>query len=134
MKINTKYNINPSRILLAEDDELNRKVTLLMLKRLGYKADVVSNGIEVLKALGRQPYGMVLMNIGMPEMDGIETTLEIRRRWKNGMKIIALTAYVLPGIRAKCLDAGMDDYIGKPVKIEDLANVLGKHRHSQAGS
>ncbi len=105
-----------------------------MLKRLGYKADVASNGVEVLEALGRQLYDLVLMNIGMPEMDGIETTREIRRRWRNGLKIIAITAYVLPGIRAKCLEAGMDDYIGKPVKMEELAKVLGKYPLSQVGS
>ncbi|HSD57408.1 MAG TPA: response regulator, partial [Methanotrichaceae archaeon] len=102
MKVNVKYSVSPLRILLAEDDELNRKVTLLMLKRLGYKADAASNGVEVLEALGRQLYDLVLMNIGMPEMDGIETTREIRRRWQNGLKIIAITAYVLPGIRAIC--------------------------------
>ena len=134
MKVNVKYSVSPLRILLAEDDELNRKVTLLMLKRLGYKADAASNGVEVLEALGRQLYDLVLMNIGMPKMDGIETTREIRRRWKNGLKIIAITAYVLPGIRTKCLDAGMDDYIGKPIKMEELAKVLGKYPLSQVGS
>jgi two-component system sensor histidine kinase/response regulator len=74
------------------------------------------------------------MNIGMPEMDGIETTRKIRRRWRNSLKIIAITAYVLPGIRAICLEAGMDDYIGKPVKIEELARVLGEYPLSQIGS
>lgn len=134
MKVNSKYSVGPSRILLAEDNELNRKVTLLMLKRLGYKADAASNGIEVLKALVRRPYGLVLMNIGMPEMDGIETTREIRRRWQDSLKIIAITAYVLPGMRAICLEAGMDDYIDKPVKIEELAKVLGKYPLSQVGT
>jgi CheY-like chemotaxis protein len=134
MKVNVKYSASPLRILLAEDDELNRKVTLLMIERLGYKADVASNGVEVLEALGRHLYDLVLMNIGMPKMDGIETTREIRRRWRNGLKIIAITAYVLPGIRAKCLEAGMDDYISKPVKMEELAKVLGKYPLSQVGS
>lgn len=127
MKINPKLITGPSRVLLAEDNELNRKVTLLMLERLGYKVDVASNGIEVLEALGRRLYDLVLMNIGMPKMDGIETTREIRRRWKNGLKIIAITAYVLPGIKGKCLAAGMDDYIGKPVKMRELAKLLSKH-------
>jgi CheY-like chemotaxis protein len=134
MKINAKYSISPQHILLAEDDKLNQKVTLLMLKRLGYKADVASNGMEVLEALGRQSYDLVLMNIGMPEMDGIETTRRIRRRWQNGLKIIAITAYVLPGIRAICLEAGMDGYIGKPVKMEELAMVLGEYPLSSVGS
>lgn len=101
---------------------------------MGYKVDVASNGIEVLEALGRRLYDLVLMNIGMPKMDGIETTREIRRRWKNGLKIIAITAYVLPGIKVRCLDAGMDDYIGKPVKIKELAKVLGKYLLSPVGS
>jgi len=134
MRVNAKYSVSPSRILLAEDNELNRKVTLLMLKRLGYKADIARNGIEVLEALGRRSYGLVLMNIGMPKMDGIETTREIRRRWHNSPKIIAITAYVLPGIRAICLEAGMDDYIGKAVKIEELAKALGEHQLSQVSS
>jgi CheY-like chemotaxis protein len=134
MKINAKYSISPQHILLAEDDKLNQKVTLLMLKRLGYKADVASNGVEVLEALGRQKYDLVLMNIGMPKLDGIETTRKIRRRWRNSLKIIAITAYVLPGIRAICLEAGMDDYIGKPIKIDELARILGKYPLSQIGS
>lgn len=134
MKVNAKYSVSPLRILLAEDDKLNKKVTLLMLKRLGYKADAASNGVEVLEALGRQSYDLVLMNIGMPEMDGIETTRRIRRRWQNGLKIIAITAYVLPGIKAICFEAGMDGYIGKPVKIEELAKVLGEYPLFQIGS
>lgn len=134
MKIDSKFNIRPPRILLAEDNELNRKVTLLMLERLGYKVDVASDGIEVLEALGHQLYDLVLMNIGMPKMDGIETAREIRRRWKNGLKIIAITAYVLPGVRGKCLEAGMDDYIGKPVKMKELAKLLSKYSFSPVGS
>lgn len=134
MRVNAKYNVSPSRILLAEDNESNRKVTSLMLERLGYKVDMARNGIEVLEALRRRSYALVLMNIGMPKMDGIETTREIRRRWHNNLKIIAITAYVLPGIRTICLEAGMDDYIGKPVRFEDLVKVLGKHRLSQVSS
>ncbi len=134
MRVNAKYSVSPSRILLAEDNELNQKVTSLMLERLGYKVDVAGNGIEVLEALRRRSYALVLMNIGMPKMDGIETTREIRRLWHNSLKIIAITAYVLPGIRATCLEAGMDDYIGKPVRIEELAKVLGKYRLSQVSS
>ncbi len=134
MKADSKFSVSPSRILLAEDNELNRKVTLLMLERLGYKVDVASNGIEVLEALGHHLYDLVLMNIGMPKMDGIETAREIRRRGKNSLKIIAITAYVLPGIRGKCLEAGMDDYIGKPVKMNDLAKLLSNYSLSPVGS
>lgn len=105
-----------------------------MLEHLGYKVDAVSNGIEVLEALGRHVYDLVLMNIGMPKMDGIETARQIRRHWKNGLKIIAITAYVLPGTRRRCIEAGMDDYIAKPAKLEDLAEVLSKHSPFPAGS
>lgn len=134
MKINSKLSTDPLHILLAEDNELNRKATLLMLEHLGYKVDVASNGIEVLEALRHRLYDLVLMNIGMPKMDGIETTREIRRRWKKGLKIIAITAYVLPGLKGKCLEAGMDDYIGKPVQFEELAELLGKYPLSSIGS
>ena len=77
-----------------------------------------------------QSYDLVLMDIQMPEMDGFETAKEIRRRWPNGPVIVALTAYALDGDREKCLEAGMDDYIAKPVKINDLENILVKYSAS----
>ncbi len=118
----------PLRILLAEDNVSSQKVTLGMLKRLGYKADIAANGIEVLQALERQPYDVVLMDIEMPEMDGFEASRLIRRRWQNdGLKIIAITAYAIQGDREKCLEAGMDDYIAKPVKMGDIAEVLKRY-------
>ena len=112
------------RILLAEDNELNQKVTLAMLKRLGYKADTALNGIEVLLALEHRRYDLILMNIGLPLLDGIEATEEIRRRWLNGPRIVALTARVLPEMKRKCFEAGMDDYIAKPVQMRELAETL----------
>jgi len=119
----------PLRILLAEDNASSQKVALLMLKKLGYKADIAANGIEVLQALQRQPYDVVLMDIKMPEMNGYEATKQIRQRWpNNGPRIIAITAYALQGDREKCQEAGMDDYIGKPIKIDDLANALSRCR------
>jgi CheY-like chemotaxis protein len=114
------------RILLAEDNELNQKVTLAMLKHLGYKACTALNGIEVLHALERRRYDLILMNIGMPLLDGIGATWEIRRRWPNGPRIVALTARVLPEMKDKCFEAGMDDYIAKPVQLRELAEVLKK--------
>ena len=96
-----------------------------MLRRLGYRADVVANGIEALQALERQPYDLVLMDIRMPEMDGLQATRIIRQRWPdNGPKIIAITAYALQGDREKCIDAGMDDYISKPIRMNELAAIL----------
>ena len=113
------------KILLAEDNVSSQKVALQMLKRLGYRADVAANGIEVLQALERQPYDLVLMDVRMPEMNGLEATSIIRQRWPdNGPSIIAVTAYALEGDQERCLDAGMDGYISKPIRIEDLSEKL----------
>ena len=117
---------SPLRILLAEDNISSQKLALQMLKKLGYKADTVANGIEALQALERQHYDVVLMDVKMPEMDGLEATRIIRQRWPDGPKIIAITAYALEGDREKCLEAGMDDYISKPINKEDLARTLQK--------
>lgn len=97
-----------------------------MLKRLGYPVDVADNGLEALEALERQSYNIIFMDIQMPEMDGLETTRTIRR-WlpaEEQPRIIAVTAYALDYSREMCLEAGMDDYIAKPVQIEELAEVL----------
>jgi CheY-like chemotaxis protein len=115
----------PLRILLAEDNVSSQKVALTMLKKLGHRADVVANGIEALQSLKRRHYDVVLMDLKMPEMDGLEATRIIRQRWPDdGPKIIAITAYALEGDREKCLEAGMNDYIAKPVQKEDLARAL----------
>jgi CheY-like chemotaxis protein len=118
----------PLRILLAEDNPINQKVTLRMLKKLGFSADLAENGIEVLQALQRQPYDVVLMDVQMPDMDGIEAAKAIRQRWPaNRPGIIAVTAYALEGDRERYLESGMDDYIAKPIQIEKLKAVLGKY-------
>jgi PAS domain S-box-containing protein len=115
------------KILLAEDNVSSQKVALQILKRLGYRADVAANGIEVIQALERQDYDLVLMDVRMPEMNGLEATRIIRQRWPDsGLTIIAVTAYALEGDKTRCLEAGMDDYISKPVRIEDLAEQLNK--------
>ncbi len=112
------------RILLAEDNAINQMVAIQMLKRLGYSADVAGNGLEVLQAIERQPYDVVLMDVQMPEMDGLMAAQEIRKLWPKGPRIIAITAYALKGDRERCLAAGMDDYISKPIVIEELRRVL----------
>lgn len=112
------------RILLAEDNVVNQMVALQMLNKLGYRADVAGNGIEVLQNLERQKYDVILMDVLMPEMDGLEATRQIRQRWPKDPKIIAMTASVLKGDREICLASGMDGYISKPTKIEDLKAVL----------
>jgi len=116
------------RVLLAEDNLSNQKVILMMLKRLGYPAKAVSSGKEALHALESEHFDAVLMDVRMPEMDGLEATRIIRQRWNNKLKIIAITAYALKGDRERCLAAGMDDYISKPVKMEELAEMLSKFR------
>ena len=120
----------PLKVLVAEDNLINQKVALNILKRLGYQADVAGNGVEALNALRRQFYDVVLMDVHMPEMDGVETTREICREWPEGRRpwIIALTANAMQGDRERCLEAGMDDYIRKPVQVGELGAALDRAR------
>jgi PAS domain S-box-containing protein len=111
-------------ILLAEDNIVNQRVMFRMLKKLGYKAEIAANGLEVLEALNHSHYDVILMDVQMPMMDGLEATRFIRQNWPDGPKIIAITAYALKGDREKCIEAGMDEYISKPVKITELQTVL----------
>lgn len=118
----------PLRILLAEDTVVNQKVALLMLQKMGYSADVVTNGVEVLKTLQKQPYDVVLMDIHMPEMDGLEAARRICQEWEVGFRphIIAITANAMRGDREIYLAAGMNDYISKPIQLQELAQALSK--------
>jgi signal transduction histidine kinase/CheY-like chemotaxis protein len=124
----------PLRILLAEDNVINQKVALKMLERLGYRADVAANGVEVLDAVRRQPYDVVLMDVQMPEMDGLDATRRIRTEMTAQPRIVAMTAHAMQGDREQCLDAGMDDYVSKPVRLDDLAAALrrcSEHRAAE---
>ena len=116
----------PLRVLLAEDNPVNLKLAMILLKRLGYRADSVSNGQEVLDALDRQGYDVVLMDVQMPIMDGLEATREIGRRWpgRDCPSVIGMTANAMTGFREICLEAGMVDYISKPVVPADLKAAL----------
>jgi CheY-like chemotaxis protein len=109
-------------ILLVDDVEVNRKVASLMLKKLGYQADFATNGVEAIEALKHKPYDIVLMDIQMPEMDGLEATKIIRQRWHHNPKIIAVTA--LANCQDACLEAGMDDFISKPLNMQDLRDSI----------
>jgi PAS domain S-box-containing protein len=125
--IDTQMGIrHPLRILLAEDNIVNQKVAVRILERLGYRPDVAANGLEVLQALQRQTYDVVLMDVQMPEMDGLETTRRIVQRWpkERRPRLIAMTAYALEGDRERCLEAGMDDYISKPIRMDELVRSL----------
>ena len=128
----------PLRILLADDNDINQKVALLLLQQMGYKADVVANGLEALQALDRQHYDLVFMDIQMPELDGLETTRRIRQREREQSRppgtaparrsqvIIAMTANAMKGDRENFLGAGMNDYLSKPVSPEAFQTTIAK--------
>jgi CheY-like chemotaxis protein len=121
---------------VAEDNAINQQVALSFLERLGYRADVAANGLEVLQSLQRQPYDVVLMDVQMPEMDGLEATRRIRQDLgpEAQPRIIAMTANVMREDREACLAAGMEDYISKPIQVEELAAALVKWASRQMPS
>ncbi|MES2130464.1 MAG: response regulator [Pseudomonadota bacterium] len=118
----------PLKILVAEDNAINQKVVKQLLMHLGYRADVAANGVEALAALERQNYDVVLMDVQMPEMDGLEATRRLRARFGPDAlpRVIAMTANAMPGDRETCLAAGMDAYVSKPVELTDISAVLVK--------
>ena len=125
-----KPQTSPLRILLAEDNAVNQKVALRLLERLGYAADVVWNGLEALEALERRQYDVVLMDVQMPELDGLDASRQINKLWpaETRPRIIAMTANALPEDREACLAAGMDDYVAKPIRPEELADALRRSK------
>jgi signal transduction histidine kinase/DNA-binding response OmpR family regulator len=117
---------HPLRILLAEDNVVNQKLALRLLSQMGYRADLASNGIEAVESVGRQAYDVVLMDVQMPEMDGLEASRRITALWPPGQRprIVAMTANAMQGDREQCLAAGMDDYVTKPIRVEALVQAL----------
>ena len=120
----------PLRILLTEDNVVNQKLALRLLERMGYRADLASNGLEAIAALRRQSYDVVLMDVQMPEMDGLEATRTLCQEWSHERRprIIAMTASAMQEDREACLAAGMDDYVSKPIQVEELVRALSQCR------
>ena len=118
----------PLRLLVADDNAINQMVALMLLNRLGYAADVAGNGLEVLKALEGKVSDLIFLDVRMPEMDGYEAARRVREKWAHDAatrpRIVAMTGNAMQGERERCLDAGMDDYISKPVRIEELKALL----------
>ena len=114
------------RILLAEDNVVNQKLALRLLQQMGYRADLASNGLEAVECIARQTYDVVLMDVQMPEMDGLEASRRITAKWPAGQRprIVAMTANAMQGDRELCLAAGMDDYVCKPIRVDELVNAL----------
>ncbi len=117
---------HPLRILLAEDNLVNQKLATRILEQMGYRADLASNGKEALESVARQTYDVVLMDVQMPEMDGLEASRRINAQYPGGdrPRIVAMTANAMQGDREMCLEAGMDDYIAKPIRVEQLIAAL----------
>jgi CheY-like chemotaxis protein len=113
---------HPLRILIAEDNVVNQRLALRLLEKLGYRADVVANGLEAVEAVQRQQYDLVLMDVQMPEMDGVQATQRILELWADGERpwIVAMTAEVMRGDREGFLAAGMNDYVAKPIRPQEL--------------
>jgi signal transduction histidine kinase/DNA-binding response OmpR family regulator len=125
---------HPLRILLAEDNVVNQKLALRLLQQMGYRADLASNGIEAIECVQRQPYDVVLMDVQMPEMDGLEASRRIVAKWPAGQRprIVAMTANAMAGDREECIAAGMDDYVTKPIRVDALVEALLASRSRDA--
>ena len=117
---------HPLRILLAEDNVVNQKLALRILKQMGYRADLASNGLEAVESVERQTYDVVLMDVQMPEMDGLDAARQITARWSRAERprIVAMTANAMQGDREMCLEAGMDEYLTKPIQVDRLSEAL----------
>jgi CheY-like chemotaxis protein len=117
---------HPLRILLAEDNVVNQKLAMRLLQQMGYRADLASNGIEAVESVQRQSYDVILMDVQMPEMDGLEASRRICAMAPAAQRprIVAMTANAMQGDREMCIDAGMDDYLTKPIRVDRLVEAL----------
>jgi CheY-like chemotaxis protein len=125
---------HPLRILLAEDNLVNQKLALRLLGQMGYTADVAVNGLQAVECVAAQPYDVVLMDVQMPEMDGLEASRRITAKWQPNERprIVAMTASAMQGDREACLAAGMDDYVTKPIRVDALVQALIQARARDA--
>jgi two-component system, sensor histidine kinase and response regulator len=125
------------RVLLAEDNRVNQTLAVRILEKRGHTVEAVENGRQAIEALGRQPFDLILMDLQMPELGGIEATMLIREHEKSTgvhIPIIAVTANALAGDRERCLNAGMDDYVSKPIQVKELFAAIGRAHSPSAGS
>jgi len=123
----TKKSTRPLRVLLAEDNDINQQVAVEFLQLHGHDVHIAQNGIEVLDAIARRRFDIILMDVQMPKMDGFQATASIREKEKNSgghIPIVAMTGYAMKGDRQRCLDAGMDAYICKPIRSQELYEVI----------
>jgi two-component system sensor histidine kinase/response regulator len=126
--LDEKFGASTVRVLIAEDNVVNQKVAARMVTRLGFRADVAANGREAVEMFDMLPYDLIFMDCQMPEMDGYEAARTIRKREQSSRRvaIVAMTADVLTGCRDRCIAAGMDDHVAKPVKMDDVFEALHK--------
>ena len=126
---------HPLRILLAEDNAVNQKLAIRLLRQLSYDAEIAADGQQAIDALAETPFDTVLMDVQMPELDGLEATRRIRARWPDRpLRIIAMTANAMAGDREACLAAGMDDYLSKPIRVAELTAALERAPGPNAGN
>ena len=114
------------KILLVEDNQINQKLAVRMLEKLGYKTDIANNGLEAIEALKRENYDLIFMDIQMPEMDGYEATKYIVSNFTLRPKIVAMTANAMQDDKNMCFEVGMDDYISKPISMDNIKNIIIK--------
>ena len=133
----------PLRLLLVDDNLINQKVASRLLQQMGYRPEIASNGFEAIRALERKPFDVILMDVQMPELDGLEATRRIRQRqqepdahphFKAPLLIIAMTANAMQGDREKCLAAGMNEYIAKPIRLSRFPQQIGSYLASKEGA
>ncbi|TVQ52526.1 MAG: response regulator [Spirulina sp. DLM2.Bin59] len=122
---------SPLNVLVVEDNPVNQKLAKLMLQKIGYPADVADNGLLALEMLGQQPYDLIFMDMQMPKMDGLTATKSIRRDFAHQPWIVAMTANALPTDRQACFDAGMNDYIPKPIRLDRVREAIADYRRSR---